>query len=172
MQLFNIKLKGKQFVFISQRRRKNKQMLYYDCVHLYLIKMVAIYMQIKRDSASWQFVSGTLSITNHLCPYLSSPGAIWRHFSEEKPNSALKGCKHVQTMCLYRYKPGLPPFPKSLNPLCSFLKMFPCVVLLFITSPFTQRPSSKCVLALKHRFPQLLWDIHSELGGETSSWST
>lgn len=55
-------------------------MLYYDCVHLYLIKMVAIYMQIKCDSASWQFVSETLSITNHLCPYLSSPGAVWRHF--------------------------------------------------------------------------------------------
>lgn len=80
-------------------------MLYYDCVHLYLIKMVAIYMQIERDSASWQFVSGTLSITNHLCPYLSSPGAL----SEEKPNSALRGCKHNQTMCLYRYKLATSP---------------------------------------------------------------
>lgn len=69
-------------------------------------------------------------------------------------------------MCLYRYKPGLPPLPESLNPLCSFLKMFSCIELLFITSSFTQRLSGKCVLALKHRPSQLLWDTHSEL--ETS----
>lgn len=101
VQLVNIKLKGKQFVFISQRRRKNKQMLYYDCVHLYLIKMVAIYMQMKCDSASWQFVSMTLSITNHLCPYLGSPGPIWRHFIESRPNSTLRDCKFLQV----RYMP-------------------------------------------------------------------
>lgn len=47
-------------------------MLYYDCVSLYLIKMVAIYMQIKCDSAFWQFVSRTLGIANHLRPYLGS----------------------------------------------------------------------------------------------------
>lgn len=96
VQLFNMKLKGKQFVFVSQRRRKNKQMLYYDCVHLYLIKMVAIYMQMKCDSASWQFVSTTLSIANHLCP-----GPICRHFSRGRPNSILRDCKFHQI----RYMP-------------------------------------------------------------------
>lgn len=82
-------------------------MLYYDCVHLYLIKMVAIYMQIKCDSASWQFVSRTLSITNHLCPYLSSSGPIWRHFSQGRTNTILRGCKHIQA----GYQPVLPPPP-------------------------------------------------------------
>lgn len=132
VQLFDIKLKGKQFVFISQRRRKNKRMLYYDCVHLYLIKMVAIYMQIRCDSASWQFVSTTLSITNHLCPYLSSPVLIWRPYSDGRPNCISRGCKLLQE----RFKlcfPG-PPLPNSLDHSCSFLKMLSFTIPLFLTS--------------------------------------
>lgn len=87
-------------------------MVYYNCVRLYLIKMVAIYMQMKCDSASWQFISTTLSTANHLCPYLRSPGPIWGHFSKGRPNSTLRDCKFLQVRYMSRvsqhsYKPLL-----------------------------------------------------------------